>query len=127
MVAMSVKRQGEVLNELAEAIRNMRMPSAPGIRQASVEPYVDADGEAALRAVIILDAPDEDGWSADFTHALRKQVNRLAAERHLDEHVYLTLFTQEEFENREDADERAEDNSTGAIDRALTRDQQDSL
>ncbi|WP_146615768.1 hypothetical protein [Nonomuraea aridisoli] len=122
---MSMKRQSEVLNELAEALRNLRIPDAPNVQRASVEPYVDADGEAALKAVIIVDRPDENGWSAEFTHELRRQANRLAAERHIDEHVYVTLFTREEFEAREDIDESVEDNSTGVIDQALTRDQQD--
>ncbi|PZG13684.1 hypothetical protein C1J01_29255 [Nonomuraea aridisoli] len=125
MVVMSMKRQSEVLNELAEALRNLRIPDAPNVQRASVEPYVDADGEAALKAVIIVDRPDENGWSAEFTHELRRQANRLAAERHIDEHVYVTLFTREEFEAREDIDESVEDNSTGVIDQALTRDQQD--
>ncbi|MDA0633298.1 hypothetical protein OUY22_07680 [Nonomuraea sp. MCN248] len=123
---MSMKRQGEVLNELAEAIRRMRIPDSPRIQQASVEPYLDADGEAALKALIIVDdSGDEQGWSAEFTHALRRQVNRLAAERHIDEHVYVTLFTREEFEAREDVDESVEGNSTSTIDQTLIRDQQD--
>lgn len=125
MVVMSIERQGEVLNELAEAIRSVRIPEAPSIQRASVEPYLDSDGEAALKAVIIVDSPDENGWSAEFTHALRRQVNRLAAERNIDEHVYVALFTQEEVEAREDVDEPVEDNNTGVIDEALTRDQQD--
>jgi hypothetical protein len=125
MVVMSAKRQGEVLNELAEAIGNMRIPDAPNIHRASVEPYLDADGEAALKAVIIVDAPDENGWSAEFTHTLRRQVNRLAAERHIDEHVYVSLFTQDDFEAREDADEPTDDNGTRVIDQDLIRDQQD--
>ncbi|MEV5407245.1 hypothetical protein AB0K60_00190 [Thermopolyspora sp. NPDC052614] len=125
MVVMSMKRQGEVLNELAEAIRNMRLPEVPNIQRASVEPYLDADGEAALKAVIVVDSPDEDGWPAELTHALRRQVNRLAAERQIDEHVYVTLFTQEEFEARENADEPLDDNSTGVIDQNLMQDQQD--
>ncbi|MEV5559166.1 hypothetical protein AB0L44_36385 [Nonomuraea wenchangensis] len=122
---MSLKRQGEILNELAEAIRSVRIPGEPNIQRASVEPYLDADGEAALKAVIIVDTPDENGWSAEFTHALRRRVNTLAAERHIEEHVYVALFTQEEFEAREDLDEPVEDNSTGIIDQALARDQQD--
>ncbi|MGW3342673.1 hypothetical protein ACWDA3_05175 [Nonomuraea rubra] len=82
-------------------------------------PYLDADDEAALKAVIIADSPDANGWSAEFTHALRRQVNTLAAEHHLDEHVYVTLFTREEFEAREEVNEPVEDSSTGAIDQAL--------
>ncbi|WP_433512342.1 hypothetical protein ACQP2T_52760 [Nonomuraea sp. CA-143628] len=121
MVIMSMKRQGE----LAMAIRDMRIPDAPHIQEASVEPYLDADGEAALRAVIIMDTPDENGWPAEFTHALRREVNKLAAQRQIDEHVYVKLFTPEEFQAREDVDEQLEDNSTGVIDQALTRDQQD--
>ncbi|MEV1250022.1 hypothetical protein [Nonomuraea sp. NPDC049750] len=124
---MSMKRQGEALNELAMAIRDMRIPDAPHIQEASVEPYLDADGEAALRAVIIMDTPDENGWPAEFTHALRREVNKLAAQRQIDEHVYVKLFTPEEFQAREDVDEPLEDNSTGVIDQALTRDQQDWL
>ncbi|WP_214105821.1 hypothetical protein [Acrocarpospora catenulata] len=55
---MSLKRQDEALKDLAEAIENVRIPDAPTIRQAFVEPYVDAEGEAALKALIIVDAPD---------------------------------------------------------------------
>ncbi|MEV4896014.1 hypothetical protein AB0K48_42285, partial [Nonomuraea sp. NPDC055795] len=122
---MSMNRQGEVLNELARAIRSMHIPNAPHIRDASVEPYLDADGEAALKAVIIVDTPDENGWPAEFTHALRREVNKLAAQRQIDEHVYVTLFTPEEFQAREDVDEAQEDNNTGVIDQALSQDQRD--
>jgi hypothetical protein len=125
MVIMTVNRRDEALTKLADAIRAVVVPNAPTIRKASVEPFVDADGEAALKAVIVLDAPEEDGWSAEFTHALRRQVNRLAAEQHLDEHVYVALFTQDEFEARED--ESLDDSGTHDIDVALNRDQQDGL
>lgn len=125
MVTMSVNRRDEALNELAEAIREVDVPAAPTIVRASVEPYTDADGEPALKAMIILDAPEEGGWSAEFTHALRRQVNRLAAERGLDEHVYVALFTEEEFAAREHADDLREEGSTHAIDQALSRDRQD--
>ncbi|MDF5751836.1 hypothetical protein [Spongiactinospora sp. TRM90649] len=121
---MSMKRRDKALNDLAEAIRNVRLPDAPNIQGAFIEPHLDVDGEAALKAVIILDAPDEDGWSADFTHALRKEVNRLATGLDIDEHVYVTLFTQEDFEARKESDDSPQDNSTGAIDDALTKDQQ---
>ena len=121
MVVMSVKRQDEALKDLAEAIGNVRIPDAPAIRRAIVEPYVDAEGDPALKALIIVDAPDEEGWSADFTHALRKRVNRLAAERQLEEHVYVVLFTQDEFDTRENAEDPVEGNSTSAIDQALIR------
>ncbi|GAA2214737.1 hypothetical protein GCM10009850_102020 [Nonomuraea monospora] len=98
-------RQDEALmNNLAEAIMGIRIPDAPTIRQAAVEPYLASDGEAALKAVIIADAPDENGWSAEFTHALRRQVNTLAVEHHFAERVYVTLFTQE------DVSELAKDN-----------------
>jgi hypothetical protein len=126
MVFMSMKRQDEVLQELGKAIRNIHIPDAPNIQQASAEPYLDADGEEALRAVIIVATPGENGWPAEFTHALRREVNKLAAERHIDEHVYVTLFTPEEFEAREDVDEPGEDNSTHVIDQALIQDQQDT-
>jgi hypothetical protein len=127
MVLMSVNRRDEILEGLAQAIRNVTVPGSPAIRSASVEPYLDADGEPALKAVIVLDAPEEGGWSATFTHQLRKQVNRLAAERHLDEHVYVALFTEQEFEDRERVDEAPDSASTAAIDDALTRNQQDGL
>lgn len=123
MVTMSISRRDETLNDLAQAIRNVTVPDSPAIRRASVEPYLDADGDPALKAVIILDSPGEGGWSAAFTHELRKQVNRLAAERHLDEHVYVTLFTEQEFNDRGRDD--AESASTTAIDDTLTQDQQD--
>jgi hypothetical protein len=125
MAVMSTEWQDETLNELAEAIRSTRSSDELSIRRASVEPYLDADGEAALKAVVIVDPPGDNGWSAEFTHALRREVNRLAASHRIGEHVYVTLFTQEEFDALEDGDEPAEVNSTGAIDQALTRDQQD--
>ncbi|MFF4777839.1 hypothetical protein [Microtetraspora fusca] len=125
MVIMSVNRREESLNELAEAIRRVDIPDAPAIVRASVEPYLDADGEQALKAMIVLAAPEEGGWSAEFTHALRRQVNRLAAERQINEHVYVTLFTEEEFAAREHTDEPLEDGSTSAIDQALGQDRQD--
>lgn len=75
--------------------------------------------------MIIVDTPHENGWSAEFTHALRRGVNKLAARRQIDEHVHVTLFTPEEFQAREDLDEPLADNNTGVIDQALTRDQQD--
>ncbi|MEU9884110.1 hypothetical protein AB0M95_04540 [Sphaerisporangium sp. NPDC051017] len=124
MVIMSVNRRDEVLNELAEAIRGVTVPGSPAIQNASVEPYVDADGEPALKAVIVLDAPEEGGWSAEFTHTLRGQVNKLAAERDLDEHVYVALFTEEEYEARTGADEPLDGFGTSDIDQALIRDQQ---
>ncbi|MBG0813719.1 hypothetical protein [Planomonospora sp. ID82291] len=124
MAVMSVSRRDETLNELARAIRDVRVTGSPSIRGASVEPYLDADGERALRAVIVLDAPEEGGWSAEFTHALRREVNRLAAERNLDEHVYIALFTEQEFSDRERSDD-IEPVNTRVIDEALAHDQQD--
>ncbi|WP_143653156.1 hypothetical protein [Streptosporangium subroseum] len=122
---MSISRQDEVLKELAQAIRGLEVPGSPVIRQVSVEPYVDADGESALRALIVMEGAGEDGWSAQLTHALRQQVNRLAAGKNLDEYVYVTLFTEQEFEDREIADDMTEYDSTTAIDRALDEDRQD--
>ncbi|GLW26038.1 hypothetical protein DI270_016315 [Microbispora triticiradicis] len=125
MAIMSVSRRDAALEGLAEAIRNVTVPDAPAVIDALVEPYVDSDGESALKATIVLDAPDEGGWSADFTHALRRRVNRLAVEHGLDEHVYVSLFTEEEFESREDIDEYLDDDATPAIDRELLQDQRD--
>jgi hypothetical protein len=126
MAIMSVERRDEALHDLAEAVRSMDLPHGTRIHGASVEPYVDADGERALKAVIILDPPEEGGWSAELTHELRARINRLAAEHHLDEYVYTALFTQEEFEARGRVDEDSEDSTTSAIDEALTQDQDGS-
>ncbi|WP_371784961.1 hypothetical protein [Streptosporangium subroseum] len=122
---MSINRQDEVLKELAQAIRGLEVPGSSLIQKVSVEPYVDADSESALRALIVMEGAGEDGWPAQLTHALRRQVNRLAAEKNLDEYVYVTLFTEQEFEDRESADDMAEYDSTTAIDRALDEDRQD--
>ncbi|MFD8526972.1 hypothetical protein ACFV0L_06130 [Streptosporangium canum] len=51
-------------------------------------------------------------------------MNRLAAEKNMDEYAYATLFTEQEFQGRERADDMAEYDSTTAIDRALREDQQ---
>jgi hypothetical protein len=125
MGVMSINRQDEVLKELAQAIRGLEVPGSSLIRKVSVEPYVDADGEPALRALIVMEGAGEDGWPAQLTHTLRQQVNRLAAGKNLDEHVYVTLFTEQEFEDRESVDDMAEYDSTAAIDRALDEDRQD--
>jgi hypothetical protein len=125
MGVMSINRQDEVLKELAQAIRGSEVPGSSLIRKVSVEPYVDADSEPALRALIVMEGAGEDGWPAQLTHALRRQVNRLAAEKNLDEYVYVTLFTEQEFEDRENSDDMAEYDSTTAIDRALDEDRQD--
>jgi hypothetical protein len=125
MGVMSISRQDEVLRELAQAIRELDVPGSLTIREASVAPYLDADGESALRALIVVKGAGEDGWPAELTHALRRQVNRLAAEKNLDEYVYVTLFTEQEFEDRESTDDMTEYESTTAIDRALSEDRQD--
>ncbi|WP_156056141.1 hypothetical protein [Streptosporangium roseum] len=121
---MSINRQDETLKELARAIHGLETPDALSIRKASVEPYIDADGESALRALIVVEGVGDGGWPADLTHSFRRQVNRLAAEKNLDEYVYVTLFTEQEFQDREHADDMAEYDSTTAIDRALREDQQ---
>ncbi|MEU4835446.1 hypothetical protein [Streptosporangium sp. NPDC023615] len=56
---------------------------------------------------------------------LRRQVNRLATEKDLDEYVYVTLFTEQEFKDRENADDMAGGDSTTVIDRAFGEDLQD--
>ncbi|ACZ84472.1 hypothetical protein [Streptosporangium roseum] len=121
---MSINRQDEMLKELERAIQGLETPDALSIRKASVEPYIDADGEPALRALLVVEGVGEGGWPADLTHSFRRQVNRLAAEKNLDEYVYVTLFTEQEFQDRERADDMAEYDSTTAIDRALREDQQ---
>lgn len=122
---MSIDRRSEVLEELAQAIRETEVPGSSSIRKVSVEPYLDADGESALKALIVVEGAGEGGWPAELTHTLRRQANRLAAEKNLNEHVYVTLFTEQEFKDRESVDEMAESDSTTDIDRALSEDQQD--
>jgi hypothetical protein len=122
---MSINRQDGVLKELALAIQELEFPDSLSIRETSVEPYLDADGAQALRALIVVEGAGEGGWPAELTHALRRQANRLAAGKNLDEYVYVTLFTEQEFQDRERADDMAEYDSTTAIDRALREDQQD--
>ncbi|MGC5011842.1 hypothetical protein ACLQ2R_13850 [Streptosporangium sp. DT93] len=122
---MSIDRRGEVLEELARAVCQVEVPGPSSIRKVSVEPYLDADGESALKALIVVEGAGEGGWPADLTHTLRRQVNRLAAEKNLSEHVYVTLFTEQEFKDRESTDEMAESDNTIDIDRALGEDRQD--
>ncbi|MFC7386498.1 hypothetical protein [Sphaerisporangium rhizosphaerae] len=115
VVVMGGRPQAGALERLAEAITRVRISGGPTIRRAWVESYEDSEGEPALKGFLVLDPPDEDGWSAEFTHALRRRVNTLAVERQIDEHVYVALFTQEEFEAREGDDEQPEDDSPGAL------------
>ncbi|WP_155355316.1 hypothetical protein [Acrocarpospora macrocephala] len=112
---MSVNRRDEALNELVAAIREIVLPDGPAIRQVLVEPYVDSEGESALRAVVITDAPEDDGWSARFTHDLRKRVNQLAVEHGLDDYVYVTPLTEEDFASRNEPEDTSEEPDTSAI------------
>lgn len=122
---MSIDRRGKVLEELARAIHGVEIPGSSSIRKVSVEPYLDADGESALKALIVVEGAYEGGWPAELTHSLRRQVNQLAAEKGLNEYVYVTLFTEQEFKDRESTDDLAESDSTTDIDRALSEDRQD--
>ncbi|WP_171074713.1 hypothetical protein [Nonomuraea basaltis] len=114
-----------MLDDLAAAIRELDIPDGPAVRQAYVEPYVDSQGEPALRALVILDSSEDDGWSAGFTHDLRKRVNQLAVEHGLDDYVYVTPLTTEDFASRDQPEDANEAPDTSAINEAIDSDQQD--
>ncbi|WP_327105821.1 hypothetical protein [Nonomuraea glycinis] len=119
MVMMRANQQAEARNELAVAIRELTIPDGPAIRQAFVEPYSDSEGEPILRALVVLDAPDDDGWSARFTHDLRKRANRLAVEHGFDEYVYVTLLSVEDFAARDEPEDTSGAPDTSALTEAI--------
>ncbi len=106
MAIASAERRDEALHDMAGVICGVDLPRGLRIHDASVEPYADADGEQALKALVVLDPPEEGDRSAELTHEPPARIDRPAAERRLDEYVYTALFTQEEFEAREHVDSR---------------------
>ncbi|MEV0592551.1 hypothetical protein [Nonomuraea cavernae] len=120
---MSTKRQDEALPELAAAIRDIDVPGDLAISNVIVEPYRDSADEAALRAIVVMDGTDADGWSAELTHTLRTQANRLAAEHGLDDYVYVSVFSEQEYAERENETLETDD-STEEIDRLLSEESQ---
>ncbi|MFC5815137.1 hypothetical protein [Nonomuraea harbinensis] len=125
MVIMRANRRDEVLDDLAAAIQALSIPDGPAIRRAFVEHYVDSEGEPALRALVILGSAGDDGWSARFTHELRKRVNQLAVEHDLDEYVYVTPLTEEDFAARDQPEETQGAPDTRAIDEVMNHPDQD--
>ncbi|MEU8249510.1 hypothetical protein [Nonomuraea sp. NPDC048916] len=120
---MSTKRQDEALPELAAAIRDIDVPGELAISNVIVEPYRDSADEAALRAIVVMNGADADGWSAELTHTLGTQANRLAAERGLDDYVYVSVFSEQEYSERGN-DSLEVDNDTDEVDRLLAEEPQ---
>lgn len=107
---MSADDWSKTLTELAEAIRTSEIPGDLGILRVVIEPMVDSEGEDALRAHIVMDGVDENGWSAELSHALGMNCLRLAVEHGLDLFVYDTIYSPQDWAERDlvEDDEDAE-------------------
>ncbi|WP_066361820.1 hypothetical protein [Herbidospora mongoliensis] len=112
---MSADKWSETLTELAEAIRTSEIPGDLGIRQVTLEPMVDSEGEDALWAYIVMDgeAEGEDGWDPMMCHALDMNCDRLAFEHGLDHSVYARYYSPRDWADRDRVEPDYDDDEEG--------------
>lgn len=95
---MNATRHRTLVEELRRAILQLSgEEDFQGLSNVRVEQIQDADGDAALRAVLVLPDPGPGGWPVELNFTRSRRVNQLAADRELDEYVYLSLFSPDEY------------------------------
>ncbi|WP_459799371.1 hypothetical protein [Herbidospora sp. RD11066] len=98
---MSADQWSQTLTDLAEAIRTADIPGDLGIRQVTLEPMVDSEGEDALWAYVVMDGEVEEGWDPMVRHVVGMNCYRLAAEHGVDQYIYTRFYSPRDWAERD--------------------------